>query len=236
MTPGWMRQGLEWAGTVLPLSHHCMHSWTPQRLHQGWKAPVAEQFPDSPEFEPLSRTQVLIAMGVTAVVLLMVAKLWIQFGAVPRIAFRWSVQDVGLGVGLGVAITIASSLIYRLWPAYREAADYYLRLVLHPLVWSDLIWLGLLPGLSEELLFRGVMLPAFGLNPEGLAVSSLCFGVLHMSSLRQWPYVIWATVVGGVMGYSAWQTGNLLVPVIAHVVTNWLSSAIWKWLDRPSAG
>jgi membrane protease YdiL (CAAX protease family) len=57
-----------------------------------------------------------------------------------------------------------------------------------------------------------------------------------MSSLRQWPYVIWATVVGGVMGYSAWQTGNLLVPVIAHVVTNWLSSAIWKWLDRPSAG
>ena len=60
-----------------------------------------------------------------------------------------------------------SSIIYRLWPAYRQSADVYLALVLKPLILMDLIWLGLLPGLSEELLFRGVMLPALGLKLYG---------------------------------------------------------------------
>ena len=133
-----------------------------------------------------------------------------------------------LGLGLGLTITAASSLIYRLWPAYRRSADLYLELVLKPLLWPDLIWVGLLPGLSEELLFRGVMLPAFGLNFTAVIVSSLCFGILHLSGFQQWPYVVWATAVGLLLGYSALATGNLLVPIVAHMVTNLISSCLWK--------
>jgi hypothetical protein len=92
----------------------------------------------------------------------------------------------------------------------------------------DLIWVGLLPGLSEELLFRGVMLPALGLNITGVVISSLCFGILHMSGVNQWPYAVWATAVGLLFGYSAVATGNLLVPIVAHVFTNLISSCIWK--------
>jgi membrane protease YdiL (CAAX protease family) len=193
---------------------------------------VAEQLPENPEFEPLSRTQVLIAMGVTAIVLLLIARLWMQLGSVPLLSFQWSAQALWLGLGLGLGITAASSLVYYTWSAYRQSADYYLELVLKPLVWPDLIWLGLLPGLSEELLFRGVMLPAFGLNVEGVLLSSLCFGVLHLSSLKQWPYVVWATVIGLVLGASAIETGNLLVPIVAHISTNWISSSLWKWGEK----
>jgi membrane protease YdiL (CAAX protease family) len=127
-----------------------------------------------------------------------------------------------------VAITVGSSLVYRLWPAYRQSADFYLQLVLTPLVLPDLIWLGLLPGMSEELLFRGVMLPAVGLNATGLVASSLLFGILHLSGPQQWPYVVWATAVGLLLGFSAVATGNLLVPIVAHVVTNLVSSYLWK--------
>ncbi|WP_225938190.1 CPBP family intramembrane glutamic endopeptidase [Leptothermofonsia sichuanensis] len=193
---------------------------------------MAEQFPENPEFEPLSRTQVLIAMGVTAIVLLLIARLWMQLGSVPLLSFQWSAQALWLGLGLGLGITAASSLVYYTWSAYRQSADYYLELVLKPLVWPDLIWLGLLPGLSEELLFRGVMLPAFGLNIEGVLLSSLCFGVLHLSSLKQWPYVVWATVIGLALGASAIETGNLLVPIVAHISTNWISSSLWKWGEK----
>lgn len=193
---------------------------------------MAEQLPENPEFEPLSRTQVLIAMGVTAIVLLLIARLWMQLGSVPLLSFQWSAQALWLGLGLGLGITAASSLVYYTWSAYRQSADYYLELVLKPLVWPDLIWLGLLPGLSEELLFRGVMLPAFGLNVEGVLLSSLCFGVLHLSSLKQWPYVVWATVIGLVLGASAIETGNLLVPIVAHISTNWISSSLWKWGEK----
>jgi uncharacterized protein len=190
--------------------------------------------PQQPELEPLTRTQILVAMGLTAVLWLIAARLWLMTpyagGLLP---FSWNLNHLGLGLGVGVGILVASGLVYQLWPQYRQAADFYLNLVLKPLAWSDLIWLGLLPGLSEEYLFRGVVLPTAGLNPFGLAISSLCFGILHLSGKQQWPYVLWATVVGVVLGYSAIATHNLLVPVTAHILTNILAGFFWK-LQAPA--
>lgn len=196
---------------------------------------MTDPLPNDPEFESLTRPQLLVAMGVTAILLLVVAKLWLQFGAVSILGVKWTNSALFLGLAQGLGITAASSLVYRLWPAYRKSADMYLALVLKPLLWPDLIWLALLPGLSEELLFRGVMLPALGLDIPALVVSSLCFGILHLSGLEQWPYAIWATAVGLVLGYSALATGNLLVPIVAHIVTNLVSSCLWK-LDSGNNG
>lgn len=193
---------------------------------------MAQQIPDTPETQPLSRTQVLIAMGVTAVVLLVVSKVWLHFSALPMLPVRFSVQSLLQGLGLGVGISIASAIVYRIWGEYRRSADQYLTLVLKPLLVPDLLWLGLLPGLSEELLFRGVMLPEFGLDFLGVLLSSLCFGVLHMSNLKQWSYVVWASIVGIALGMSAVWTGNLLVPIVAHVLTNLVSGAVWKLSDQ----
>ena len=193
---------------------------------------MAKQLPDNPEIEPLTRTQVLIAMGVTAVVLLLVAKLWLHLGSITLLPLHGTPEAILLGLGIAVGITAASSLLYRLWPAYRQSADFYLQLVLKPLILLDLIWLGLLPGMSEELLFRGVMLPAVGLNPTGLVATSLLFGILHLSGPQQWPYVVWASVIGLLLGFSALATGNLLVPIVAHVFTNLLSSYLWKLRNR----
>ncbi|OKH44059.1 CPBP family intramembrane glutamic endopeptidase [Phormidium tenue] len=189
--------------------------------------PSPDPQPD-PQLEPLTRVQVLVAMGVTAVVLLLISKAWLYFDPVELMPMRLSWADGLLGVGLGVAITLASGVVYRLWPAYRHSADTYLTLVLQPLQWPDLIWLGLLPGLSEELLFRGVMLPAIGMNTLGIVVSAASFGVLHLSSLQQWTYVVWATAIGLVLAIGAVLTGNLLVPIVAHTVTNLVSSVVWK--------
>lgn len=190
--------------------------------------------PNHPEIDPLSRTQILVVMGVTAVVLLMITKIWQKLGSVELLALQFDLAALLWGIGLAVGITIASSIIYRLWGAYRRSADMYLELVIKPLIWPDLIWLGLLPGLSEELLFRGVMLPALGLNLTAVIISSLLFGVLHLSGAGQWPYVVWATIVGFALGYCALITGNLLVPIVAHIITNLVSSCLWKanhWRD-----
>jgi hypothetical protein len=86
--------------------------------------------------------------------------------------------------------------------------------------------------MSEELLFRGVMLPAIGLNATGLVATSLLFGILHLSGRQQWPYVVWASVVGLLLGFSALATGNLLVPIVAHIGTNLISSYLWKLGNR----
>ena len=189
---------------------------------------MVEQQNQEPEIPYLTRTQVLVAMGVTAIILWIVAKLWLHWSNIILFKWHWHEQDLLLGIGLGLIITILSSLAYRFLPNYRKSADYYLEMVLKPLAMPDLIWLGLLPGLSEELLFRGVMLPALGADHLAVIVSSLCFGVLHLSGLQQWPYVIWATLIGVILGYSALLSGNLLLPIVAHIVTNLLSSYLWK--------
>ena len=193
---------------------------------------MIEQRKQEPEIPYLTRTQVLVAMGVTAIILWIVAKLWLRWGNITLFKWQWHEQDLLLGIGLGLIITILSGLAYRLSPSYRQSANYYLEMVLKPLALPDLIWLGLLPGLSEELLFRGVMLPALGGNYTAVIGSSLCFGVLHLSGPQQWPYVIWATIIGIILGYSALLSGNLLVPIVAHIVTNLLSSYLWK-IQKP---
>lgn len=182
--------------------------------------------------EPLSRTQVLVAIGVTAVVLLLVAKLWLHLSQIAALPVKLLPIAFGQGIGLGLIITATSSLAYQFWGAYRQSADFYLKLVLKPLLLPDLIWLGLLPGLSEEFLFRGVMLPEFGLDLGGVLLSSLCFGAMHLSTLKQWAYVAWAMLIGVLLGLSAKWTGNLLVPIVAHVFTNVLSGVVWKWRER----
>jgi hypothetical protein len=189
---------------------------------------VAQQHKQEPEIPYLTRTQVLVAMGVTAILLWIVAKLWLQFGNFALMPWRWDKTELLWGVLLGLGITALSTIIYRLWVPYRKSADFYLEMVLKPLALPDLIWLGLLPGLSEELLFRGVMLPAFGYSYGAVIISSLCFGVLHLSGSQQWPYVIWASIVGMLLGFSALVSGNLLVPIVAHILTNLISSYSWK--------
>jgi membrane protease YdiL (CAAX protease family) len=189
---------------------------------------VIEPLPNQPENQSMSRMQVLAAMGITAIVLLVIARVWITLAPITMVPLYWQASSVGIGIGLGLSITMISSIVYRLWGAYRTSADFYLNLVLKPLVLPDLLWLGLLPGLSEELLFRGVMLPAFGLNLVGILVSSLCFGIMHYSGSQHWAYVVWATVIGVLLASSALMTGNLLVPLVAHITTNLISSVLWK--------
>ncbi|MEM6868418.1 MAG: CPBP family intramembrane glutamic endopeptidase [Cyanobacteria bacterium P01_F01_bin.3] len=196
---------------------------------------MAKQSPKHPEMEPLSRAELLVAMAATAMILLLIARIW-QFFEPLRLPVILQWQAAGLGLLLGLSISAGSALVYRLWPAYRKSADIYLSFVLTPLLISDCIWIGLLPGMSEELLFRGVMLPAFGLNPTGVLLSSLCFGVMHVSRPHQWPYGIWASGVGILLGMSAMTTGNLLVPIVAHVVTNAISSLFWQMNRREQVG
>jgi membrane protease YdiL (CAAX protease family) len=191
---------------------------------------VPEELSPKPHLEPLTRTQILMAMGLTAVVLLLLSRLWLLLDrSTTLLPLSGSGFSILWGIGLGGAITLASSIAYHFWADYRQSADYYLALILKPLALPDLIWLGLLPGMSEELLFRGVMLPAIGLNWFGLLISSLCFGVLHYSGSQHWAYVIWATIIGSVLGGSAIASGNLLVPIVAHITTNFISACIWKF-------
>ncbi len=183
---------------------------------------------NQPNLESFTRTQILVFMGVTAVILLVISQIWQKLGSVRLIPVNFTFSALGLGSLIALGIIIASGILSQVWEDYRRSAEQYLELIISPLVLLDLIWVGLLPGLSEELLFRGVMIPALGYDWFALIVSSTLFGVLHLSDVQNWHYVVWAIIIGFVLGYSAYITGNLLVPITAHILTNFCSSLIWK--------
>ena len=184
---------------------------------------------DQQKNDPLSRSQVLIAMAVTAVLFLGISKGWVYLSGMSMVPLYWQSEQAAFGVGIGLGVALLSSVIYEVWDSYRIAAQEYLQMVLQPLEPIDIIWLGLLPGLSEEMLFRGVALPALGMNAIALVVTSVVFGLLHMANTKYLSYTVWAIAVGMMLGAVTIHTGNLLAAIAAHVTTNSLSGIIWKY-------
>lgn len=119
-------------------------------------------------------------MGVIVLVLLVIFKICLLFG-VNLLFVSWNLKVLFWGIVIVLSIIIISVIIYCIWLVYCSSVDKYLILVLSLLLWFDLVWLGLLLGLSEELLFRGVVLFVLGLDMVVLIVLSVFFGVLYLN-------------------------------------------------------
>ncbi len=95
-------------------------------------------------------------------------------------------------------------------------------------MWLNVLVIGVLPGLLEELLFRGVVLQ--GLRPAGdrvaLVFSALMFGLMH-GNMAQAPF---AFVLGMVFGYITLKTGNILWTMGLHAANNALTVMMEYWL------
>ncbi len=89
----------------------------------------------------------------------------------------------------------------------------------------DFLFMSLMAGVGEEVLFRGYLLHHASTwlgVPLGLALSSLLFGLVHALSLA---YVIFASALGLALGLLYLWSGNLLVPIVAHGVYD--VAALW---------
>lgn len=130
---------------------------------------------------------------------------------------------VAIGLLLAVAIAVSSRTFFA-----RFTPD-LLRNIFVPILGhaspGDVVLLALLPGLGEEMLFRGTVQPEIG-----LAAASVVFGLLHSGFSRELlPYGVWATVVGAVLGALYTATGNLWGCIAAHSLVNAMGAL---WLRR----
>jgi membrane protease YdiL (CAAX protease family) len=76
----------------------------------------------------------------------------------------------------------------------------------------DMAVIAALSGATEELFFRGILLPELG-----VVASSLCFGALHALCAA---YFAWATAVGAGMSALTLASESLVPPMIAHATYN----------------
>lgn len=146
-------------------------------------------------------------------------------------------SEVALGYGVLGALPMV--LFFHLAEGRQEASFQKIRRLLletlgpslHKRHWADLLMLAMIAGLSEEILFRGVIQPwietAWGLT-AGLIVSNMLFGMAHAVTPL---YTILAFLIGlylsGAMDYGG--TRNLLTPVLIHAIYDfWAFLALVK--------
>lgn len=156
----------------------------------------------------------------------------------PLADVEWNARAVVQGVAASIPLVhVFLVLVYVPLPALRalrQLLDEVLRPLFHPCTLLDLAVVSLLAGVGEEMLFRGVLQAVLsdwlGIGP-GLATASLLFGLMHAITRT---YVVIATVFGIYLGAIWLATGNLVVPILAHALYDFLVLAyLLRWEGAP---
>jgi uncharacterized protein len=128
--------------------------------------------------------------------------LWGTAGALP------------LGLALRWMLTTANPALRRLTILVEQELGPFLA----SLSALELAILAAIAGFSEEVLFRGVLLPALSRELSsigGLLASSVLFGLVHFASRT---YALVAGIMGCYLGILFLLTGSLVVPIVSHAL------------------
>ena len=125
-------------------------------------------------------------------------------------------------------VTAARVALLELWPEFRHATNVSNSQALSPLQGNlDVTVVSVLPALTEELLFRGALIPAISPDWRGALIAGTVFGVLHIPGGRNLAFAAWASLVGCIYGFGFLSTGSVVVPILAHALSNEASALLW---------
>ena len=99
-------------------------------------------------------------------------------------------------------------------------------------LWFTIFVVGVLPGICEEVMFRGFILSALRKKGlwYGIILSAILFGSFHLDPFRFLP----VTLLGIWLGYLAVKTNSLYVPILAHFAQNSLAILITNYAEKVS--
>ena len=132
----------------------------------------------------------------------------------------WARSLVWLGAGVSFGGLVAAlGRIASGKVAWLDAMEEGFCDLVGPIGWGQAFAMASASALGEELLFRGVALPAIG-----LCWSSLIFGLVHLPMDRRfavWP--LFAGLVGLVLGWLTLGSGNLGPAILGHFTVNFFN-------------
>jgi membrane protease YdiL (CAAX protease family) len=161
--------------------------------------------------------------------MILLALLWSFFRGI-RLEFLGESAAEGVLYGLAAAVLTVSGglVVYRLVPVMRRIASEVAPRVVDPANELQLVFVALLSGFGEEILFRGVVQQEFG-----LVVAAVVFGLVHVGPDRRYlVWTLWALFAGFLLGGLYELTGALLAPVTAHALHNGVTLILWKRSQR----
>ncbi|XP_030449640.1 uncharacterized protein LOC115672035 [Syzygium oleosum] len=151
-----------------------------------------------------------------------------------EISFGFETWHLELLTGLVILISSCRYLLLRTWPDFAESSEAANQQVLTSLEPVDYLVVSFLPGISEELLFRGTLLPLTGNNWNSVLLVAVLFGILHLGSGRKSSFAIWATFVGLMYGSATMISSSIVVPMLSHSLNNLVGGMIWRYSKSES--
>jgi hypothetical protein len=180
---------------------------------------------------PTRRSLVVLAVVFEGGLGLVALALGGWLGYPPLESVRWTPAAIGWGAAAGLPMMglLLATVRFSLWPFsdVLRVVDELLVPLFRRCRMVDFALISALAGLGEEMLFRGVIQAwAEGwvevpYGPwVGLAVAAVTFGLAHAITPS---YVVLAGLMGFYLGWLWLATGNLLVPILAHAVYDFLA-------------
>ena len=192
------------------------------------------------DISSLRYTQALQSIGIFVVPCLIGAALWSQH---PMQWLRLTKMPSWTSIGLTIALIICAIPFINLlhhynqqitlpewlstveeWMKYNEEnANNILHQFLASTRYCDLFLnlfvMAFLPGLSEEILFRGTLQPLLG-EQKNASIAIWCSAFLFSAIHMQFYGFIPRLLMGAALGYMAVWSGSLWLPIIGHAINN----------------
>ncbi|KAA3453295.1 CAAX amino terminal protease family protein [Gossypium australe] len=143
-----------------------------------------------------------------------------------EVSFGFELWHLELITGLVLLISLCRYILLKTWRYFAESSDTANKQVLSSLQPYDYLVVAFLPGMSEELLFRGALLPVLGFDWKSVIVVSTLFGVLHLGNGRK------ATFVGILYGYATIMSSSVIVPMASHALNNLVGGLLWRYTSK----
>jgi CAAX protease family protein len=146
---------------------------------------------------------------------------WVEAPGEPLLPIPWR---LGAGLAAGALLVVVSRVTSTHSRAGRTLADELGRL-LGPLSLPRAWLFAAASGLAEEAFFRGALQPRVG-----WLAATLLFAAAHfVPSAGLWSWALFALFAGALFGALFAATGDLLAPLLAHVLVNALNL---RWLAK----
>ena len=123
------------------------------------------------------------------------------------------VMSIAVAIGLNNILLLANIAEYS--QSYQESAE----LLYNPSLPVQLICLGVIYPIMEEVLFRGLLFRRIRKNSSAFVAiisSALFFGVYHGNSVQ----MIYGTLCGVLLAYLCEKSGSIKVPIMGHIAMN----------------
>lgn len=150
----------------------------------------------------------------------------LQLTSLPLNSYLASInENIQLPAGL-------ESVLREMEKSASELTEFMAKTDTYVQLFMSILVIGVIAGIGEELIFRGIVLRKLlkGTNNEHLAVwlSAVIFSAIHFQFYGFLPRVM----LGALFGYLYVWTGNIRIPIAAHIFNNTLAVVLFHLIHK----